>query len=198
VSTRKGGGRSLILLYTGDGKGKTTAALGQALRAAGQGLRVCVVQFVKGDTDTGEIAALRSLTPPVEVHVTGCGFSWQNEPDAVAAHGRWGWELAKAKISSGAYDMVILDEITYLVRWGIVTEEELLGFLDSLTDPPHLVLTGRGAGPALTARADLVTEMKEVKHHFRAGISPARHRVLKARGWSNTSGGPTNPQMGRL
>ncbi len=170
MSTAKREHQPVILLYTGDGKGKTTAAFGQALRAAGQGMQVCIIQFVKENDDTGEVAALRPLAPQIEIHVTGCGFSWQNEPETVAAYGRQGWELAKEKIASGRYDMVILDEITYLLRWRIVGEEELLAFLDALTDPPHLVLTGRGASPALIDRADLVTEMVPVKHHLQAGI----------------------------
>ncbi len=170
MSTTKAAGQPLILLYTGDGKGKTTAAVGQALRALGQGMRVCFIQFVKSDTGSGEIKALRCWEPQVEVHITGCGFSWQNEPAAVAKHGRQGWELAKQKIGSGAYDLVILDEITYLVTWAIVSEKELLAFLDTLTAPPHLVLTGRAASAGLVARADLVTEMRPVKHHIQAGV----------------------------
>ncbi len=170
MSTAKHDRQPLILVYTGDGKGKTSAAVGQALRCLGQGLRVCFIQFVKAETGSGEIKALRSWEPQIEIHVTGCGFSWQNDPAIVAAHGRRGWRLARQKIASRDYDLVILDEVTYLVTWGIVPESELLAFFDRLEAPPHLVLTGRGASPGLVARADLVTEMRPVKHHLQAGI----------------------------
>lgn len=164
--------KGLLIVFTGDGKGKTTAAFGQALRAAGHGKKVAIIQFIKERVDTGEARALVALADRIELHVTGSGFSWQQrEMDAFKQMARKGWQLAKEKIASRAYDMIILDELTYLMHFALIPEEEVLETVANRPEPLHLIITGRHAGPGLLALADLVTEMREVKHPYHQGIT---------------------------
>ena len=157
-------------------KGKTTAALGQALRAAGQGLRVCFIQFIKARS-TGEHKALEKLADCIELHVTGSGFTWEEKNrQKVVETARQGWQLAAEKILSDQYDMVILDELTYLITYSIVTETEVLELLAKRPQRLHVVITGRNASPGLIEAADTVTEMRMIRHHFEAGV-PARKGV---------------------
>ena len=122
--------QGLVILNTGHGKGKSTAAFGQALRAAGQGLKVCIIQFIKGQAKTGEALALASAFPGrIELHLAGTGFTWQQERETVKAAALAGWELAKEKILSDAYDLLVLDELTYLIGFAIVPEEEIISLL---------------------------------------------------------------------
>ena len=162
----------LTIVFTGNGKGKTTAALGLALRAAGHGKKVAIIQFIKERTDTGEALALATLGDRIELHVTGSGFSWaQRDHDAFKEVAQEGWRLAQAKIASRAYDLIILDELTYLVHFGLVPEAEVLAAIAAKPPYLHLVITGRHAGPGLIAAADLVTEMQEIKHPYQRGIT---------------------------
>ena len=164
-------GRGLVMINTGNGKGKTTAAIGQAVRAAGHGFRVCIIQFIKGQARTGEAMALASAFPDlIEFHVTGTGFSWQREREEVAGAALAGWQLAREKILSDAYDMVILEEFTYLLAFGLVSENEVLALLAERPGRLHVLITGRNASQGLEEYADLVTEMREVKHPYRQGI----------------------------
>ncbi len=167
----------LVVVITGNGKGKTTAALGLCLRAAGHGLRVCLIQFMKGDLYAGEIDGLK-LLPNVEHHLTGKGFCGirgnpypfrehrANAQDAIG--------LAGDKITSGAFDIVILDEINNALKLKLVDLSQVLNLI--ATKPPliHLVLTGRDAHPDVIRRAHTVTEMQEIKHAFREGIEPQK------------------------
>ena len=163
--------RGLVLINTGDGKGKTTAALGMALRAAGHGMKVCIIQFIKGNSRTGEAVALTAAFPDcIELHITGTGFTWTQQQEAVEAAALAGWRLAEEKIMSGAFDMVILEEITYPIGYGIIPEAALLDLLEKRPPRLHVVITGRNASPGLIAHADLVTEMREIKHPYRSGI----------------------------
>ncbi len=163
--------RGLIIINTGNGKGKTTAAIGQAVRAAGHGMRVCIVQFIKGQARTGEALALeRAFAGQIELHVTGCGFTWQQEEAKVRTAALAGWALAREKLGDAAYGMVILEELTYLVGLGLVAEEEIIASLKARPPGQHVVITGRNASPGLLAHADLVTEMREVKHPYQQGI----------------------------
>lgn len=163
--------QGLIIVNTGHGKGKTTAAFGQALRAAGQGLRVCIIQFIKGQTQTGEALAFTSALPgQVELHLVGTGFTWKQDMETVKAAALAGWQLAREKIASDAYDLIVLDELTYLIGFGIVSEEEVLSLLRTRPKRLHLVITGRDASQGLIEYADLVTEMRAVKHPFQQGI----------------------------
>jgi cob(I)alamin adenosyltransferase len=161
----------LVMLFTGAGKGKTTAALGQALRAAGHGKRVCIVQFVKGKWRTGEGVALGRYGDLVQFHVKGCGFIYDGKDvERCRAMARDAWSFAREKVASGGFDLVILDELTYLVHYGIVSEEEVLAFLRERPGETHIVITGRHATEGLIEAADLVTEMREVKHPLRRGL----------------------------
>ena len=161
----------LVILYTGDGKGKTTAALGQALRAAGHGLKVCVIQFIKGKWETGEARAMGDhLTELVEFHTLGTGFTWKDEEDSVREAGRKGWEFAREAVLSDRFDVVVLDELTYLVNYGIVAEFEVLDLLNRRPKRQHVVITGRGASRPLIDAADLATEMREIKHPYQNGV----------------------------
>ncbi len=161
--------RGLILLYTGNGKGKTTASLGQVLRAVGHGFRVCVIQFIKGGWPTGEAKACAALEQ-VEFHVMGSGFTWKQDPAETRRAAEAGWALAEEKILSGAYDLVVLDELTYLLTYQLVAEARVLEVIRKRPAQVHLVISGRDASPALIAVADLVTEMREVKHPYASGI----------------------------
>ncbi len=163
--------QGLVMINTGHGKGKTTAAFGQALRAAGQGLKVCIIQFIKGETKTGEALALASAFPgQVELHLAGTGFTWKQDMETVKAAALAGWQLAREKISSDAYDLIVLDELTYLIGFGILTEEEVIALFRERPQRLHLVITGRDAGQGLIEYADLVTEMRAIKHPFQQGI----------------------------
>ena len=167
--------RGLVLVHTGDGKGKTTAALGLALRAWGGGNRVLILQFIKGAWKYGELEAigkLRDLDGRIRVEQCGLGFT-RREDGREAEHRAAAADAlsrAKAAMASGEWDMVILDEINYAVKFGLVSEEELMDLLDRRPEGLHLVLTGRDALPSLVERADLVTEMRLVKHPYQKGI----------------------------
>jgi cob(I)alamin adenosyltransferase len=162
--------KPLVILYTGDGKGKTTAALGIVLRAWGRGMKVAMLSFIKSETaNFGEERAAKRLG--IEMVPLGGGFTWLSkdlEKDKALAQRCW--SLCREKIASGAHDVVVLDEITYPINYGWIDLDEVLTVLRERPPQTHVVLTGRDAPQALIAFADLVTEMREVKHPFQAGI----------------------------
>lgn len=164
----------LVIVNTGNGKGKTTAALGTALRACGYGHKVLMIQFVKGPWKSGEQAAAARLAPEFELVKTGKGFfkimgdRLPEEEHREAA--RLGLEFAKEKILSGSYQLVILDEINNAIADGLLPVEPLLEILDARPFEVHVILTGRNAHPEVVSRAHLVTEMTEVKHPYQQGI----------------------------
>lgn len=161
----------LVLVYTGDGKGKTTAALGLAFRALGRALRVAVLQFVKGRWPTGERMLAERGLPGLEWHVLGEGFTWEGDDPAIHAEAaRAGWTKARALIEAGTHDIVILDEATHPLVRGWIDLDELIAVLRARRSGMHVVLTGRDAPRALVEAADLVTEMRKVKHPFDAGV----------------------------
>jgi cob(I)alamin adenosyltransferase len=163
--------RGLLIVNTGDGKGKTTAALGLALRAWGRGLRVCVIQFIKNETGQwGEVKAARKLG--LEWHKTGDGFTWTSKDiDESQAHAEHGWELAQQKIASRDYDLIVLDEFTYPLHFGWLDTPGVIAWLQANRPPElHLVITGRHAPAELVEYADLVTEMKAIKHPYEQGV----------------------------
>ena len=172
----------LVLVYTGDGKGKTTAAFGLALRAAGRGFRVHVIQFIKGAMETGEIEMIAKALPLITVERVGKGFTWRRDvvptfEDHVAA-AREGLVRATEAVTHGGYQVVILDEINVTLKKKLLPIADVVALLDARPPSLHLVLTGRGAPPEILDRADLVTEMRCVKHPFQRGI-PAQVGIDK-------------------
>ena len=171
--------RGLTIVYTGNGKGKTTAALGCALRALGHGWKVLVLQFFKGDwpVQFGELEMGKRLSPQLELRHVGKGFvKFMGDRKPFDEHlqaARQALEQARAAISSGAYDLVILDEIIYAIDSAdvrLVGLDDVLGLIDAKPPHVHLVLTGRNAPQPLIDRADLVTEMREIKHPYQQGM----------------------------
>lgn len=167
-----------VLVFTGDGKGKTTAALGLALRASGHGMRVLVLQFVKGGQQTGELAAARQI-PGFEIEQRGCGFVPPASSPGFADHRRAAEVVlreADEALLSGGYDVVVLDELCFAVAKDLVSEQAALDVVGHARPDSVLVLTGRGATPGLIAAADTVTEMCLRKHGMKSGF-PAQRGV---------------------
>jgi cob(I)alamin adenosyltransferase len=167
-------GKGLVIVHTGDGKGKTTAALGMALRAVGHGQNVVMIQFIKGQWTSGEVNAIAKLAPYLEIIPMGRGFMWTEEEKQSEENLRLvrdAWDLCRSKMMSREYKMVIFDEINNVISYGMLPVEEVIEALATKPSDVHVVLTGRGAHPALIERADLVTEMCDIKHPFRQGIA---------------------------
>lgn len=163
----------LIVVFTGDGKGKTTAALGIALRALGRGQRTAIFQFMKGRERSGEQMLDRNTIPLIEVHAFGAGFL--REGDDPAPHrtaAEEGWRAVERELSSGGADVVVLDEISHAVNNGLIPAGQIVRSLSSRRAGLHVVLTGRNMPPDLIDIADLVTDMKEIRHPYRTGRGP--------------------------
>lgn len=163
--------QGLVIVNTGNGKGKTTAMLGTLLRAWGRQMRVCVIQFIKAETGNwGEIKAARKLE--IEWHALGDGFTWTSKDlDESGNKARKAWALAQEKIASGNYDVIALDEVTYAFQFGWLNINDVIEWLRANKPSElHLIFTGRDAPPELVEFADLVTEMREIKHPFQKGI----------------------------
>jgi len=167
--------KGLIIVYTGDGKGKTSAALGTALRASGHNMQVSMIQFVKSPTDSGEERAAERLKPGFEMITAGRGFvNIPGHTVPLPDHRKAAEEafaLARQRISSGYWDIVILDEINVAVDLGLIDRERLLEQLRNKPVKLHVILTGRNAHPDLIAMADIVTEMRSVKHPYDDGVA---------------------------
>ena len=165
---------SIVLVATGDGKGKTTAAMGTALRALGRGWAVCIVQFVKsGKWGSGEIGLLNDLG--AECHTMGDGFTWDsNDLGRSAEMARSAWDLAKEAIASGRYELVVLDEVTYPINWGWVDGQDVASAISGRPEKVNIFLTGRDAPESLVEVSDTVTDMHNVKHAYEAGILAAK------------------------
>ena len=166
--------KGLLIVYTGDGKGKTTAALGMCVRAVGYDWKVLIIQFVKGSWKYGELKGIKRLVPNVEMHTVGEGFVGIIDDDKDFEEHRLaakkGVQFAIDSISSSKYNLVILDELNVAMDLGLVTDDELNSILKARKPEQHLVITGRNASEELIKIADLVTEMKEIKHPYRQGI----------------------------
>jgi cob(I)alamin adenosyltransferase len=170
--------KGLIVVYTGPGKGKTTAALGAAFRAVGQGMRVLMVQFIKGSWHYGELDAARILgEDKFEILPMGRGFVKvgveKPDPEDVRLV-REAWSFAREKISGGEYDLVILDEINYAISYKMLEADTVAEELRRKPEMVHVILTGRNAHASITEMADLVTEMREVKHPYQKGLLAQR------------------------
>ncbi len=167
-------GQGRVIVHTGDGKGKTTAAFGAALRASGHGMNTAVVQLIKGSWDYGEAKAL-ALIPNIELTRIGSGFTWLAEdPEEPRALAREAWRLAQELASSDRHELLILDELNCAIKEGYVTVEEVLAFLETKPARLSVLITGRDAPAGLIDAADTVTEMKCVKHAFDQGIPAQR------------------------
>ncbi len=169
--------KGLLMVNTGDGKGKTTCAIGLMVRAAGQGLKCCMIQFMKSKTDRyGEHISLEKLG--VEVHTMGDGFTWDTKDKAQDIKtSEETWALCVEKLASGEYDLLVFDELVYVLDYGFLDEKKVLDEIAvSRASQPalHIIVTGRNASKALIGASDLVSEIKEVKHPFNAGIYAQR------------------------
>src|SRR5207247_6074222 len=167
--------QGLIIVHTGPGKGKATAALGLGFRALGQGLKVGIVQFIKGAIPTGEAALVKRLGLPIEMYTLGDGFTWntQNREQDIATARRT-WEQAVTLLRDPSFDMVILDELNIVLRYDYLPLEEVLAGLRSKREMVHVVITGRTAKEELMDLAHLVTEMRLIKRPYKAGIKAQR------------------------
>lgn len=166
--------KGLVIVYTGNGKGKTTAALGLCVRASGYDEKVCIIQFIKGSWKYGELDGIKKLAPNVELYQKGLGFvgiidDKLDKSEHIKAAGE-ALRFAEDKILSGIYDIVILDEINVAIHLDLIKVDDVLALIDKKPELLDLVITGRNAGQEIIDRADLVTEMKEIKHPYQKGI----------------------------
>jgi cob(I)alamin adenosyltransferase len=171
-------GKGLLIVYTGPGKGKTTCALGTAFRAVGQGMRVMMVQFIKGSWHYGELDAAKMLGDDrFEIRPMGRGFvkvgGAETDPEDLRMCEQ-AWAFGREHIHSGKYDLVVLDEINYVISYGMLDVEKVVEDLAKKPEQVHVICTGRSAHPKLVDLADMVTEMKEVKHPYTKGMLAQR------------------------
>lgn len=169
--------KGLILVFTGNGKGKTTAALGMGLRAWGQGMKVLVLQFIKGSWKYGELKAIAQLGTNFVIRQLGEGFIQNKNGKTVEEHqdaARAALQAASEELTASRYDLLILDEILYALKFKLISLDDVLTLLNKKPPQLHLVLTGRDAPREIIDRADMVTEMREIKHHYQRGIKAQR------------------------
>lgn len=172
-------GEGLILVNTGDGKGKTTAALGVALRSAGCGRKVLILQFIKSGANYGELAGI-ALLPTVEIRSMGKGFIFHKQEESeekMKEHqqaAKEAWAMVEAEVKSGQWDLIILDEINYAIHYGLVDVETVVNLLKTKPENLDMILTGRNARPEIIELAHTVTEMKVIKHAYQQGIKAKR------------------------
>lgn len=167
--------RGVALLLTGNGKGKTSSAFGMVMRALGYGQKVGVVQFIKGEQLSGEEIYLRQRCPEVDLYQMGTGFTWDTQDrsaDIAAAQATW--DRARAMLGDASYDLVVLDELTYMIAYDYLDEAEILRAIRERPPAQSVVVTGRGGGAALQEIMDTVSEVREVRHAYRAGIKARR------------------------
>ena len=175
VAAAAAAGRGLVLVYTGDGKGKSSSAFGVIVRALGWGQRVGVVQFIKGKWKTGERQFFSRFEDRIDWRTMGEGFTWDTQDlDRDTAVARAAFDKGRAMLESGDYDLVVLDEINIALRYGYLSEAAVMEGLEARSARTSVILTGRDAKPGLCEYADLVSEMRAVKHPFEAGIKAVR------------------------
>src|SRR5574337_2183826 len=166
-------GNGLIIVNTGDGKGKTTAALGLGLRAVGHGMKVLMLQFFKGPWLTGELCAVKRLEPDFKIIQLGQGFiktRKEEHSEATVENARVSWDYAKQEIFSDLYDIIILDEINNMIAHGLLSVEDVISVLKERPKRLNVILTGRNAHDKIIELADMVTEMQEIKHPYKKGV----------------------------
>ncbi len=162
--------QGLLVVLTGNGKGKSSSAFGMVARALGHGMKVGVAQFIKGRSDTGEEAFFRRQ-PGVVWHVLGEGFTWETQNlERDRATAQKGWEVVRGMLADESLGLVVLDELTYPLKYGWLDIDQVLADLEARPPMQHVVITGRGAPQELIDAADTVTELRDVKHAFRAGV----------------------------
>lgn len=178
MSKKTSNNRGLVIVYTGGGKGKTTAAVGMAVRAAGYGKKSIIIQFIKGTWKTGEGKSLKKLRSQIEIVPAGKGFvGIIDDNKAFKEHleaAQEALKISKKAIKSGKYQLVILDEVNYAVKGNLIRVKDVLDLIKNKPAKLHLVLTGNHASPKVIQKADLVTEMKAIKHPFGKGIKAQR------------------------
>ena len=175
VAAASRSGRGLVLVYTGDGKGKSSSAFGVIVRALGWGRTVGVVQFIKGQWKTGERQFFARFEDQIVWHTMGEGFTWDTQDlERDTAVARAAFERARELLASGDYDLVVLDEINIALQYGYLTEDAVIDGLKARSERTSVILTGRNAGEKICDYADLVSEMRAVKHPFDAGIKAVR------------------------
>ena len=175
IQARKTEERGLLIVHTGNGKGKSTAGFGMAIRSLGWGMKVGIIQFVKGNWETGEKHFFRDFPDLLTFEVMGEGFTWETQDrtrDIAAA--RAAWERAKEMIADPAFELVLLDELNIVLRYDYLPVAEVVEALTARPENKHVCITGRNAKPELIAIADLVTEFGEVKHPYKAGFKAQR------------------------
>lgn len=167
--------RGVLILLTGNGKGKSSSAFGMVMRALGYGHKVGVVQFIKGEQLSGEEHYLRDQCPQVDFHQMGTGFTWDTQDrsgDIQAAERTWGH--VEPMLADPAYDLVVLDELTYMIGFGYLDEQRVLEAIANRPAEQSVIVTGRGGGRALHEMADTIAKVKDIKHAFKAGIKARR------------------------
>lgn len=165
--------KGLVIVHTGSGKGKSTAAFGMAMRALGHGMKVGIVQFIKGAIPTGEAAFIERIDAPIEMHTLGEGFTWKTQDrERDIATAEKGWAKAVELLRDPSFGMVILDELNIATKYGYLSAAAVVEELSRKRPDLHVVITGRGASPELVEIADLVSEMKVIKHPYGHGIKP--------------------------
>lgn len=163
--------RGVLILLTGNGKGKSSSAFGMVMRALGYGYKVGVVQFIKGAQLSGEEIYLRDQCPQVDFHQMGTGFTWNTQDrDGDIAAAEETWARVEPMLKDDSYHLVVLDELTYMLAYKYLDEEKVLSALNDRPENQSVVVTGRGGGSALQELADTVSEIKEIKHAFKAGV----------------------------
>ncbi|MFH1069838.1 MAG: cob(I)yrinic acid a,c-diamide adenosyltransferase [Candidatus Glassbacteria bacterium] len=155
--------RGVVILITGDGKGKTTSALGQTFRALGYGWKVCFLQFIKGDWPTGEKKLAEKFADQLFFRSLGKGFTWEGELAEHVKAGREAFRFAREKVNSDEYDLVVLDELTYLVRYEMISEQDVIELIRGRPKRLNLMITGRNATPAVMDECDIVSEVRPIK-----------------------------------
>ncbi|MBW7997653.1 MAG: cob(I)yrinic acid a,c-diamide adenosyltransferase [Candidatus Glassbacteria bacterium] len=156
--------KGTVILITGDGKGKTTSGLGQVFRSLGYGWKICFLQFIKGKWPTGEKTLAKKFEDQLLFKSLGKGFTWEGELSEHVKANREAFEYAREEVNSGKWNLVVLDELTYLVRYEIISEQEVIDLIRNRPPELHLMITGRGATQGLIDECDIVSEVKPVKH----------------------------------